>query len=231
MKVTLDSTGKVTSSKVLVPSKSASYDKSITEFLETLSLTTLPYGLTSLDLYLTFMADPTMSMVEYAELPEADTYYENLVGRSLSSRVTPSGLVVPTPISSRLGAPHVTESVDTNNTPSALTLLNPQKDVDLGPYMADVQRRIKRAWFPPKGNETRRVVVQFQIHKAGELSNLRIDHSSGLAIADQAALKAVEDAAPFRPISANVPNGLEMQFTFDYNVFGGGGHGSTVRVF
>jgi len=100
-----------------------------------------------------------------------------------------------------------------------------QADVDFGPYMADLQRRIKRAWFPPKGHEGDRVVVQFRIHKGGELSNLAISHSSGLAIADQAALSAVGNASPFKPLPAGAPENCGVQFTFDYNVFGGGGHG------
>jgi len=58
-------------------------------------------------------------------------------------------------------------------------------DVDFGPYMADLQRRIKAAWHPPKGNESKRVVVVFKVHRDGSLSNLRIDHSSGVAVCDQ----------------------------------------------
>ncbi len=114
---------------------------------------------------------------------------------------------------------------DANNNEHGRPAASAQADVDFGPYMADLQRRIKRAWFPPKGNESKRVVVQFKVHKGGELSNLRIDHSSGLAIADQAALKAVENAAPFRPLPPGASDDVDIQFTFDYNVFGGGGHG------
>lgn len=101
-----------------------------------------------------------------------------------------------------------------------------QADIDFGPYMADLQRRIKKHWFPPKGNESKRVVVVFKVHSGGELSQLRLDHSSGVAIADQAALKAVEDAAPFRPLPAGAPDAVDIQFTFDYNVFTGKGTGS-----
>ena len=64
--------------------------------------------------------------------------------------------------------------------------------------MADLQRRIKRAWFPPKGDESKRVIVIFKIHRNGELSNLRLEKSSGLAIANQKALSAVENTTPFR---------------------------------
>lgn len=100
-----------------------------------------------------------------------------------------------------------------------------QADVDFGPYMADLQRRIKKHWFPPKGNESKRVVVIFKVHSGGELSGLHIDHGSGVAIADNAALKAVEDAAPFRPLPAGAPDIVDIQFTFDYNVFAGQGRG------
>ena len=95
-------------------------------------------------------------------------------------------------------------------------------DVDFGPYMADLQRRIKRAWFPPKGNESKRVVVVFKVHSNGRMSNLRLDKSSDVKIADQAALKAVENAAPFRPLPAGSPPDVDIQFTFDYNVFKSG---------
>lgn len=100
-----------------------------------------------------------------------------------------------------------------------------RKDVDFGPYMADLQRRIKRAWFPPKGNESKRVKVIFKVHKDGQMSNLRLLVSSGLTIADQAALKAVENAAPFRELPAGAPDDVDIEFTFDYNVFNGGGRG------
>ncbi|PWT97783.1 MAG: hypothetical protein C5B53_07560, partial [Candidatus Melainabacteria bacterium] len=111
---------------------------------------------------------------------------------------------------------------DANSNPGKAPSLAAQPDVDFGPYMADLQRRIKRAWFPPKGNESKRVVVVFKIHKGGELSNLRLERTSGVAIADQAALKAVENAAPFRPLPAGASDDVDIQFTFDYNVFQGG---------
>lgn len=111
---------------------------------------------------------------------------------------------------------------DANNNPGKAPSLAAQADVDFGPYMADLQRRIKRAWFPPKGNESKRVVVVFKVHRGGELSNLRLERSSGVAIADQAALKAIENAAPFRPLPAGAADDVDIQFTFDYNVFTGG---------
>lgn len=101
-----------------------------------------------------------------------------------------------------------------------------RKDVDFGPYMAELQRRIKRVWFPPKIARSKRVQVIFKVHRNGEMTNLRLANSSGLTAADEAALKAIEAAAPFHPLPAGAPSDVDIEFTFDYNVFNGGGSGS-----
>lgn len=93
-------------------------------------------------------------------------------------------------------------------------------DVDFGPYMADLQRRIKKNWFPPKGQESRRVVVLFKVKPNGSLgTDPRIDKSSGTKMADDAAIKAVRSAAPFRSLPKGVDFPVDIQFTFDYNVY------------
>jgi TonB family protein len=119
---------------------------------------------------------------------------------------------------------------DANSNPNGAPSVKAQADVDFGPYMADLQRRIKRQWFPPKGNESKRVVVVFKVHRDGQLSNLRLVTSSGVSIADKAALSAVENAAPFRQLPTGASDDVDIQFTFDYNVFAGGGKG-TFRTF
>ncbi|MBS2002056.1 MAG: TonB C-terminal domain-containing protein [Cyanobacteria bacterium SZAS LIN-5] len=98
----------------------------------------------------------------------------------------------------------------------------PVVDVDFGPYMANLQRNIKRSWFPPQRQESRRVVVRFNIDRGGELSNLKVLKSCGVAVADQAAINAVENAAPnFKPLPAGAPPEVTIEFTFDYNVLYG----------
>lgn len=92
---------------------------------------------------------------------------------------------------------------------------------DFGPYMDDLQRRIKRAWIPPSDQETKRVIVNFRIHSDGHVTNLKIEKSSGSSRADQAALVAVENAQPFKQLPKYAPDNVDIQFTFDYNVFGG----------
>lgn len=94
------------------------------------------------------------------------------------------------------------------------------KEPDFGPYMRELQRRIKMSWDPPKGNESKRVVLLFKIAKDGRLLSCSVLKSSGLQNADKAALNAVHLAAPFRPLPAEYKGqSIDIQFTFDYNVF------------
>lgn len=96
------------------------------------------------------------------------------------------------------------------------------REPDFGPYMRELQNRIKMNWDPPKGNESKTVVLLFKIAKDGRLLSCRVNRSSGLPSADQAALKAVELTAPFRPLPADFKGqSIDIQFTFDYRVFGG----------
>lgn len=95
------------------------------------------------------------------------------------------------------------------------------REPDFGPYMRELQRKIKLNWDPPKGNESKTVVLLFKIARDGRLLSSRVHRSSGLPSADQAALKAVELTAPFRPLPADFKGqSIDIQFTFDYRVFG-----------
>ena len=95
------------------------------------------------------------------------------------------------------------------------------REPDFGPYMKELQRRIKMNWDPPKGNESKRVVLLFSIARDGRLLNVKVHRSSGLAAADKAAIDAVKLTAPFRPLPPDFRgDNVDIQFTFDYNVFG-----------
>ena len=95
------------------------------------------------------------------------------------------------------------------------------KEPDFGPYMRELQKRIKMNWEPPKGNESKRVVLLFTIARDGRLISHRVYKSSGLPAADRAAMHAVELTAPFKPLPPEYRgNSVDIQFTFDYNVFG-----------
>lgn len=92
-------------------------------------------------------------------------------------------------------------------------------DVDFGPYMSSLQRKIKLTWRPPRGTETNRIVVNFSIDRRGNLVDVSMANPSGVPIADQAAITAVRKAAPFKPLPASFPDVVDIEFTFDYNVF------------
>ena len=99
------------------------------------------------------------------------------------------------------------------------------REPDFGPYMRELQRRIKMNWDPPKGNESKRVVLMFKIAKDGRLLSCSVFKSSGLPNADKAAINAVQATAPFRPLPAEFKGqSIDIQFTFDYNVFGASGY-------
>ena len=99
------------------------------------------------------------------------------------------------------------------------------KQPDFGPYMRELQRRIKSNWNPPQGNESKRVVLLFSIAKDGRLLGVKVYKSSGLQAADRAAISAVEMTAPFKPLPSEYKrSSVDIQFTFDYNVFGVSGY-------
>jgi len=89
-------------------------------------------------------------------------------------------------------------------------------DVDFHPYMADLSRRLKRAWFPPKDERNKVVAVHFLVLRGGELALLSLDKSSGSAAADGAALEAVTKASPFRQLPAGSPAVVAIEFTFGW---------------
>ena len=95
------------------------------------------------------------------------------------------------------------------------------KEPDFGPYMKDLQQRIKSNWNPPRGNESKRVVLLFKVAKDGRLLSCSVFQSSGMKEVDSAAIAAVRMASPFRPLPEEFKNqSVDIQFTFDYNVFG-----------
>lgn len=88
-----------------------------------------------------------------------------------------------------------------------------------GPYMKDLEQRIKRNWTPPKGDSSKRVVITFTIGRDGRLLSARITKSSGVPLADRAAMSAIELTAPFRPLPPEFKGqSVPIEFTFDYNV-------------
>lgn len=102
-------------------------------------------------------------------------------------------------------------------------------DVDFGPFMADMQRRIKKAWFPPPGNEAKVIKLKFKVRADGSVGSIKLIASSGLAIADDAAVTAVKNAAPFMHLPKGADDPSEIRFTFDYQVMNAGGKSLSIK--
>ena len=94
-------------------------------------------------------------------------------------------------------------------------------EVDLSDYVAQMEKKIRKSWFPPKGEETKKIILKFKINSQGAASSVRLKASSGIMIADEAAMTAVKTASPFAPLPKGAPDPVEILFTFDYSVFGG----------
>lgn len=98
-----------------------------------------------------------------------------------------------------------------------------EPNVDFGPYMRDMQRNIKLNWEPQKLGHSTQTTVFYSIKKDGTLKNVSIYKSSGDKKTDAAAIKAVKKTK-FRPLPTGFDkDSIDVQFTFDYNVFGKNG--------
>lgn len=155
-------------------------------------------------------------------------------GGSSSGRYTPAPVLAPTGSGSsgsgaKLGTSGGGGSGGYGNpgpgNPNGRPGIDTIREPDFGPYMRELQRRIKINWNPPKGNESKRVVLLFKIAKDGRLLSCSVFKSSGLPSSDKAALDAVKLTAPFKPLPAEFKGAsIDIQFTFDYNVFGATGY-------
>ncbi|HEY9683827.1 MAG TPA: TonB C-terminal domain-containing protein [Oculatellaceae cyanobacterium] len=88
-------------------------------------------------------------------------------------------------------------------------------EIDFGPFMAEMQRRIKRNWFPPRSAHSLHIVTVFKVDKDGHISDLKAETLSGVHEADEAALKAVTNTH-LPPLPAKAPSHVDILFTFDY---------------
>ena len=102
----------------------------------------------------------------------------------------------------------------------ALILALPIQAKATGTYMSTIQRKIKRSWFPPRDDirngEKRSVVVRFDVHKDGSISNLRLHKSSGQVDFDKSGLDAVLKSCPFEVLPEGAPDPVQIEFQFDW---------------
>lgn len=96
-----------------------------------------------------------------------------------------------------------------------------QPEPDFGPYMRSLQRRIKSNWNPPKSDDSKHVVAVFNVNKKGEITNIKIVKSSDNITMDAAAIDAIKKVSAYAPLPKGFKgNDIDINFTFDYNVWG-----------
>ncbi|MCI0699096.1 TonB family protein [candidate division KSB1 bacterium] len=82
-------------------------------------------------------------------------------------------------------------------------------------YLVQVQNKIEQQWHAPSRQEQRATTVYFKISRSGEVEDVKIEQSSGNALFDQAAMRAVYYASPLPPLPAG--SGLQsLGVHFDF---------------
>ena len=92
-------------------------------------------------------------------------------------------------------------------------------DPDFGPYMKNLEKKIKSNWHADKHSIIIKTVVLFKLDKKGNLSKLKIERSTGSTEEENNVLNAVKNSTPFEPLPADYKGeDIDVQMTFDYNV-------------
>ncbi|HXU44357.1 MAG TPA: energy transducer TonB [Thermoanaerobaculia bacterium] len=79
-------------------------------------------------------------------------------------------------------------------------------DFTYGYYIDRLLERIDANWVRPPVGDRIRAIVHFRIAKGGTIDQLEMRESSGINAFDLAALRAVQNAAPFPPLPASYPH-------------------------
>jgi protein TonB len=85
-------------------------------------------------------------------------------------------------------------------------------------YLRQLQNKITEKWTPPRGasvgGET--AIVLFEIDREGQIKEPSVERSSGNAIYDQSAVRAVLEASPFPPLPQGYPGrSLRIRYGFE----------------
>ncbi|MGH7597421.1 MAG: energy transducer TonB, partial [bacterium] len=82
-------------------------------------------------------------------------------------------------------------------------------------YLVQVQNKIEQQWHAPSRQEQHATTVYFRISRSGEVEDVKVEQSSGNALFDQAAMRAVYYASPLPPLPAD--SGLQsLGVHFDF---------------
>lgn len=86
-------------------------------------------------------------------------------------------------------------------------------------YMSSVQSKIKNNWHPPRNKESYTMLAVFEISRSGELITYKLTQPIESNEANQAAVEALLNSAPFEPLPKQLGESARIEFRFDYNAF------------
>jgi TonB family protein len=86
-------------------------------------------------------------------------------------------------------------------------------------YLQNIINRVSGNWFTslvdPGISGSFMVTVHFRIHKNGQVSDLKVEETSGIRSLDMSALRAIQSSAPFPPL----PRAYEDEYLGIYLIF------------
>lgn len=93
------------------------------------------------------------------------------------------------------------------------------RDEAIGAYQQAVNLQIEQNWQDVSVTSSRQATVRFVVDRSGNVINVELVESSGLAATDDAAIAAIQAAAPFNPLpDLYEAETLAIRFTFNYEV-------------
>jgi TonB family protein len=94
------------------------------------------------------------------------------------------------------------------------------KGVEFGPWLRRFVAQVRRNWFIPQAamNFHGRVVIQFNIHKNGRITDVNVVQPSGIDAFNRAAFNAIVGSNPTEPLPPEYPDPMAFfTVTFFYN--------------
>lgn len=90
---------------------------------------------------------------------------------------------------------------------------------DWNPFVECMQDWVKSAWNPPRLDHSNSCIVSWKVFKDGTITNVRVTKKSDHPELDRSCTEAVTFSAPFHALPKNAPKEIDVDFTFDYNVW------------
>ncbi len=103
-----------------------------------------------------------------------------------------------------------------NSNPSVSASKNPVTEQQFMKTLSDRVQKEINSHLPKNIKQDTQTVLVIKLDKSGKLDEVKIDKSSGVNEADEAALCAVRKCAPFGVLPSNFGDGLALKYTFQF---------------